>query len=479
MVLLRLQMKPPHDSEFDCHAAIFQWYLLMKYSYSFNVTASGGLEIVMKVIVLGGGVVGVTTAYYLARGGAQVTVIERQPGAGLETSFANAGQVSPGYSTPWAAPGIPVKALKWLLQRHAPLALRADGSLFQLRWLAQMLKNCSSARYAVNKERMTRVAEYSRDCLRQLRADTGIAYEQRTRGTLQVLRTARQLAAVQNDIAVLRACEVPFRRLRADELPEIEPALAHAPGLRGGLHLPGDETGDCHLFTTRLAELASGLGVEFRYGVAAEGLTQQGRRITGVRLANEVLAADRVVLALGCASRELLGTLGLDVPVYPVKGYSLTVPIVDETRAPVSTVMDETYKVAVTRLGDRIRVGGMAELAGHDLRLNPRRRETLAMVTHGLFAGAGDLPASSFWAGLRPMTPDGTPILGRAPGWDNLLLNTGHGTLGWTMACGSGQLVADLTLGRTPDIRIEGLGLERYAHGGIGRLTHGRRPARV
>ena len=437
----------------------------------------------MKVIVLGGGVVGITTAYYLARGGAQVTVIERQDGPALETSFANAGQVSPGYSTPWAAPGIPLKALKWMLQRHAPLAIRADGSLFQLRWMAQMLRNCTSARYAVNKERMTRVAEYSRDRLRQLRAETGIEYDQRSLGTLQVFRTPKQLAAVQNDIAVLRECEVPFRELRADELPEIEPALAHASGLVGGLHLPGDETGDCHAFTTRLAELARGLGVDFRYGASVQRLLRQGRRISGVQLAAEqgdgpVLQADRVVVALGCASRELLGALGLDLPVYPVKGYSLTVPIVDATRAPQSTVMDETYKVAVTRLGDRIRVGGMAELAGHDLRLNPRRRETLEMVTQGLFAGAGNLPAASFWTGLRPMTPDGTPILGRAPGWDNLLINTGHGTLGWTMACGSGKLVADLTLGRTPDISTSGLGLERYAKdGAILNTGLGRKPA--
>jgi D-amino-acid dehydrogenase len=435
----------------------------------------------MKVIVLGGGVVGVTTAYYLARGGAQVTVVERQDGAALETSFANAGQVSPGYSTPWAAPGIPVKALKWMLQRHAPLAIRADGSLFQLRWMAQMLKNCTSARYAVNKERMTRVAEYSRDCLRQLRADTGIQYDQRTLGTLQVFRTPKQLQAVQSDIAVLRECEVPFRELRADELPEIEPALAHAPGLVGGLHLPGDETGDCHQFTSRLADLARGLGVQFRYGVDVQRLDTQGSRVTGIQVAShadasssELLTADRVVVALGCASREMLGTLGLDMPVYPVKGYSLTVPIVDEARAPRSTVMDETYKVAVTRLGKRIRVGGMAELAGHDLRLNPRRRETLELVTQGLFAGAGDLPAASFWTGLRPMTPDGTPILGRAPGWDNLLVNTGHGTLGWTMACGSGKLLADLTLGRQPDISTDGLSADRYGKNSDQRSMGGR-----
>ena len=427
----------------------------------------------MKVIVLGGGVVGVTTAYYLARGGAQVTVVERQDGAALETSFANAGQVSPGYSTPWAAPGIPVKALKWMLQRHAPLAIRADGSLFQLRWMAQMLKNCTSARYAVNKERMTRVAEYSRDCLRQLRADTGIQYDQRTLGTLQVLRTAKQLQAVQSDIAVLRECEVPFRELHADELPEIEPALAHAPGLVGGLHLPGDETGDCQRFTTELAEKARRLGVQFRFNTDIQRLQTQGQAITGVQLAGgELLSADRYVLALGSYSRALLAPLGLDLPVYPVKGYSLTVPLLDPANAPVSTVMDETYKVALTRFDHRIRVGGMAELGGFDLRLNPRRRETLEMVLGNLFTG-GDMARGEFWTGLRPMTPDSTPIVGGTR-YANLMLSTGHGTLGWTMAAGSGKLMADLTLGRQPDIRTDGLGLERYSKQSVLRLSGGR-----
>ncbi|WP_144734003.1 D-amino acid dehydrogenase [Extensimonas perlucida] len=426
----------------------------------------------MKVIVLGGGVIGVTTAYYLARGGAEVTVIERQSSPALETSFANAGQISPGYSTPWAAPGIPLKALKWMLQRHAPFRLRPDGSLFQLRWMAMMLRNCTSARYAVNKERMMRVAEYSRDCLRQLRADTGIAYDQRTLGTLQVFRSTKQLQAAQRDIAVLEACHVPYRLLHADELPQIEPALAHARGLTGGLHLPGDETGDCHLFTTRLADIARGLGAEFLFDTTVRRLRHEnlpeGQRITGAEVQTgaqgEVrrLHADQVIVALGCASRELLQALGLDLPVYPVKGYSLTAPILDAERAPRSTVLDESYKIAITRLGTRIRVGGMAELAGYDLNLNPRRRATLELVTQSLLAGAADLPAASFWTGLRPMTPDGTPILGHAPGWNNLLLNTGHGTLGWTMAAGSGKLLADLALGRRPDIRSDDLGPQRY-----------------
>lgn len=417
----------------------------------------------MKAIVLGGGVIGVSTAYHLARTGAQVTVLERQSGVALETSFANAGQVSPGYSTPWAAPGIPLKALKWLVQRHAPLAWRPDGTLFQWRWLAAMLANCTSERYGVNKERMMRLAEYSRDCLRQLRLETGIEYEQRTLGTLQVFRNSAQLESARRDTQVLDTCGVPYRLLTdADALTEIEPALAHAKGLIGGLHLPGDETGDCHRFTTQLAELARTAGTQFRFGTQIAGLQTSGNRITGVRLENgEILQADRYILAMGCYSRELLAPLRVDLPVYPVKGYSLTVPLTDATRAPRSTVMDETYKVAITRFDQRIRVGGMAEIAGYDLTLNPRRRATLEMVLGNLFTG-GDIPRAEFWTGLRPMTPDSTPILG-ATRYKNLLLNTGHGTLGWTMAAGSGKLLADLALGRPTDISMDGLTLSRYS----------------
>lgn len=416
----------------------------------------------MHVVVLGSGVIGTTTAYYLARAGARVTVVDRQPGPALETSYANAGQVSPGYSTPWAAPGIPLKALKWLFQRHAPLAIRADGSLHQLRWMAAMLRNCTAARYAVNKERMMRLSEYSRDCLRELRADTGLGYEERTRGTLQLFRSEAQVDAAQRDIAVLEECGVPFELLGRDELERAEPALARVRGkLAGGLRLPNDETGDCHLFTGRLAELARAHGVDFRFGRSVDQLCIEGGAVTGVRCADEVISADRVVLALGSYSRAVLAPLGLDLPVYPVKGYSLTVPLRDAAAAPQSTVLDETYKVAVTRFDHRIRVGGMAELGGFDLGLNPRRRETLELVVNDLFPGGGDVPAAEFWTGLRPMTPDSTPVVGatRVP---NLYLNTGHGTLGWTMACGSGKLVADLVTGCPTAIRCDDLGLSRY-----------------
>ena len=425
----------------------------------------------MKVVILGSGVIGTTTAYYLARAGADVTVIERQDGPARETSFANAGQVSPGYSTPWAAPGIPLKALKWLFQRHAPLRIRPDGTLFQLRWLAAMLRQCSPAHYAVNKERLMRVANYSRDCLRELRAETGIAYEQRTAGTLQLFRSQAQLDAVGRDTAVLRELGVPYQLLDRAGVLRAEPGLAGArERFVGGLRLPDDETGDCHLFTNALALRAQALGVHFRFGAPVSRLCVEAGEVLGVELAAqgadagpEMLRADRIVLALGSYSRALLEPLGLHLPVYPVKGYSLTMPIADPTSVPQSTVLDETYKIALTRFDDRLRVGGMAELGGFDLRLDPARRATLEKVVRELFPG-GDLSRAQFWTGLRPMTPDSTPVIGAAP-LRGLWLNTGHGTLGWTMACGSGRLVAELLTGRPGAIRSDDLGLARYGGG--------------
>ncbi|NDY81781.1 D-amino acid dehydrogenase [Orrella sp. NBD-18] len=415
----------------------------------------------MKVIVMGAGVIGTTTAYYLARAGADVTVIDRQPCAANETSFANAGQVSPGYSTPWAAPGIPLKAIKWMFERHAPLAISLDGSMWQLRWMAAMLRECNSERYEINKERMMRVSEYSRDCLRQLRHDTGIHYEHRTGGTLQLFRTQAQLDAVQRDIKVLEECGVPFELLNRDQLTQVEPGLAHARNLlTGGLRLPNDETGDCQMFTTQLAEKAKELGVKFMFDTPIEQIMSNGRQIEGIRVNGQVLKADKYVAAMGSYTRDLVAPLQIDLPVYPVKGYSLTIPLVDESFAPQSTVLDETYKIAVTRFDQRIRVGGMAELCGFNLNLNPRRRETLEKVVTELFPG-GDLSKASFWTGLRPMTPDSTPVVG-ATHLSNLFINAGHGTLGWTMACGSGKLIADQLTGRKTEISTDGLSVVRY-----------------
>lgn len=415
----------------------------------------------MNILVLGGGVIGTTTAYYLAKLGAKVTVIERQADVALETSFANAGQISPGYSTPWAAPNIPKKAIKWLFEKHAPLAISPDGTSFQLAWMHKMLMNCNAKSYETNKERMMRLSEYSRDCLRRLRDDIAISYEHRTGGTIQLFRKVAQLEAMRLDTKVLDECGVPYEVLDKDGLIQAEPALAYASAtLLGGLRLPNDETGDCHLFTKNLAKHCEKLGVTFKFNAVIDKILFDNQKVIGVVASGETLMADGFVLALGSHSRQMVQGLGLDLPVYPVKGYSLTVPIVDETRAPVSTVLDETYKVAITRFDNRIRVGGMAELSGFDLRLKQARRETLEMVTKSLFDG-GDLPKAEFWTGLRPMTPDGTPIVG-ATKFDNLFINTGHGTLGWTMACGSGKLLADIIMGKPTEISLEGLNMSRY-----------------
>ena len=415
----------------------------------------------MRVLVLGSGVVGVTTAYYLAKAGHDVTVIDRQPGPALETSFANAGQISPGYASPWAAPGIPLKAAKWLFQKHAPLAIRPDGTLFQLQWMWQMYRNCTADRYAVNKERMVRLAEYSRDCIRQLRAETGIEYEGRSLGTVQLFRTQQQLDSAAKDIEVLKQAGVEYELLLGHDLGKAEPALGNHATLVGGLRLPNDETGDCQMFTTRLTAMARDLGVRFEFDTDIQALDIAGGQISGVRTGKGSLTADRYVLALGSYSRLLLKDQ-FTLPVYPLKGYSITVPITDASRAPVSTILDETYKIAVTRFENRIRVGGMAEIAGYSKVLNPARRETLEMVVNDLFPGAGDTSKAAFWTGLRPMTPDSTPVVGATP-LRNLFVNTGHGTLGWTMACGSASVIADLVSGKQPHIRADDLAVFRYA----------------
>ncbi|UBO72530.1 D-amino acid dehydrogenase [Aeromonas rivuli] len=416
----------------------------------------------MNIVVLGGGVIGVTSAWYLAKAGHKVTLLERRDGVALETSHANAGQISPGYASPWAAPGIPLKAAKWLLQKHAPFTVRPTSDPFQLRWMLKMFANCTPAAYAVNKGRMVRLAEYSRDCMKLLRDELALDYEGRQLGTLQLFRSQAQRDASQRDIEVLEEYGVPYQSLDASGCEEVEPALARVRGkIVGGLRLPGDETGDCFRFTQALADEARRLGVEFVFNCAIDEVELAQGRAVAVRAGEQRFKADAIVCALGSYGTGFLRPLGIELPVYPVKGYSLTLPMTDAAGAPRSTVLDETYKVAITRFDERIRVGGMAELSGFNLALNPRRHDTLAMVVRDLFPQGGDLEQASFWTGLRPMTPDGTPLVGPSP-IPGLWLNTGHGTLGWTMAAGSGQLLSDLISGSAPAISDEGLTLARY-----------------
>ena len=416
----------------------------------------------MKVLVLGSGVIGVSSAYQLALAGHEVTVVDRQPAAALETSYGNAGEVSPGYSAPWAGPGVPVKAIKWLLMHHRPLVIRPHLDLNLIRWGVAMLRNCTAARYELNKGRMVRLAEYSRDCLKELRAQTGIRYDERMQGTLQLFRTQAQLDGTGADIAILKRYGVAFELLDRDGCIRHEPALASVKDkFVGGLLLPGDETGDCFKFTQNLAALAVKQGVQFRYGTKIQKLAHAGKQIDGVVTDSGTLKADAYLLALGSYSPLLLKGVGIRIPVYPVKGYSITVPITDASGAPESTVMDESHKVAVTRLGDRIRVGGTAELAGYTLKLHDARRDTLEHVVTDLFPRGGDVKRAEFWCGLRPMTPDGTPVVG-ATRLPNLYVATGHGTLGWTMAAGTGRVMADVISGRPPGIDLDGLTVDRY-----------------
>ena len=416
----------------------------------------------MHVLVLGSGVIGVSSAWYLSRAGFDVTIVDREPGPALETSFANAGQISPGYAAPWAAPGVPLKALKWLFSRDAPLLIRPGLDPRQYLWLLQMLRNCTAKRYATNKARMLRLARYSAGCLNELADELGIDYEARKLGTLQLFRTQAQLDGAGSDIAVLEQFGVPYELLDRAGIVKVEPALVEvADQFTGALRLPEDQTGDCALFTYLLAERAKAAGVEFRFGATVEALEASGDRIIRARVDGEVVRADKYVLALGSYTPRLLAPLGIRLPVYPLKGYSLTVPIIDAAMAPVSTVLDETYKVAVTRFDQRIRVGGTAGVCGFDLSKPARRRAMLEKVVAGLYPQGGDAKHGEFWTGLRPATPDGTPVVGGTR-YKNLFLNTGHGTLGWTMACGSGRYLADLMAGAMPHISSEGLDISRY-----------------
>ncbi len=416
----------------------------------------------MKILVLGSGVVGVTSAWYLAQAGHEVTVIDRQPGAGMETSFANAGQVSPGLSAPWAGPDTPRKAVLWLMMRHRPFVFWPVPDRQLRDWVTRFLGACNASAYARNKAVMVRLAEYSRDRLRDLRTLTGITYDDRQHGLLQLFRTQTQADHVHDDTAVLDRLGVPYTILDRAGCIGQEPALsAVSAKFVGGLRLPGDETGDAHLFTTRLAAMAEAAGVVFRYDTPVERLVVQAGRITGVVTPSGTLTADSYVAALGSYTPALLRAAGINLPVYPVKGYSITMPVAREDEAPRSTVMDETFKVAITRLGDRIRVGGTAELAGYSNTLREPRRRTLLHSVCDLFPHGGDTARAQFWTGLRPMTPDGPPVIGPTK-IANLWLNTGHGTLGWTMSCGSGALLADLISGRRPNIEHADLTVARY-----------------
>lgn len=416
----------------------------------------------MRVVVLGAGIIGITTAYYLARQGIEVEVLDRQRAAGLETSFANAGELSYGMTSPWAAPGIPWKAVKWMFMHHRPLLILPSMSPLMWKWCAQMLRNCNAESYAINKSRMVRVSNYSRDSLTELMDELSVDFDLRERGTLQLFRKQKQLDASKADQDVLAKFDSSFEVLDRDGCIAVEPGLAHvAEKFVGGLRLLSDRTGDCRMFTQALAEKASEMGVTMHYNVTINGFTKEGEKIVGVETSDGRVTGDKYVCAMGPYAPIMLRTVGIDVPIYPIKGYSITMPIVDPDAAPQSTIMDETFKVAITRLGDRIRVAGQAVIAGYNSKLGKNATESVRHVVSDLFPRGGNVSQAEGWTGLRPMTPDGTPVIGPTK-YDNLFLNTGHGTLGWTMACGSARAVADIVAGKTPGMDTDGLTATRY-----------------
>ncbi|CAG9226626.1 D-amino acid dehydrogenase [Paraburkholderia caribensis] len=419
----------------------------------------------MRTIVLGGGIIGVATAFYLRERGCDVTVIERESDVALATSFGNAGVIAPGYVTPWAAPGMPFKILKYLFKPASPLIFRPTFDLAQWRWIARWLRECDLARFRVNKQRMQRIAYYSRECLREFRGHHPFEYG-RSQGYLQLFRTAFDVELAQPALAVLRDAGISHREVSAAECAEIEPGLRWArQAPLSGLYLPDDEAGDCARFTRELRAICEAHGVRFRFDTRVTALDVRGRSVHGVHVesvaGSETLVANAVVVAAGVDSADLLAPLGVKVPLYPVKGYSATLQIVDDEKSPRAALMDESLKTAITRFGPNLRVAGTAELGNRQTTLREQALQTLMKVLDDWFPHATAPSSAQFWVGRRPMTPDGAPLLGPS-GIDGLWINLGHGSTGWAMSLGSGRVVADLITQREPEIDLDGLTLGRY-----------------
>ena len=417
----------------------------------------------MKVIVLGAGVIGVTTAYYLAQAGHEVTLIERHAEAGQETSFANGGQIAASHAAPWSNPDVPMLILSSIGREDAPLIVRLKADRHMWAWGLRFLRNCSSRRFSVNRERSLRLAAYSHEMLSTLRRETGIAFDHRTQGILEIFREPRAFEAAARRAERARAEGGDERVLDRAGCLEVEPALEGAETeIAGGIHFADAESGDAYKFTQALARIAADRGVEFLYDTAIQHLDGNTDRIISVITDRGPIAGDAYVLATGSYAPLLARPLGLALPIYPVKGYSVTLPVESHNRTPTTSITDVGRKVVISRLGDRLRAAGTAELTGYGMTINPVRSRAVLRNVLELFPDGGNADKAAFWAGLRPMTPDGPPILGPTR-YRNLFLNAGHGTLGWTMACGSGRVLADLISGETPAIDLKGLTLERYS----------------
>ncbi len=411
----------------------------------------------MKILVLGAGLLGTTTAWYAAGDGHEVTVVDRRPGAGLETSYANGGQISVCHAEPWANPGAPLKILKWLAKDDAPLLFRLQMDPAQWAWGLRFLYECAPWRTRRNIAQIVALSLYSRAVLQRLRADTGIAYDHLTRGILHYYTQRGEFEQACGSAEVMRCHGLDRAIMTVDEAIRTEPALASArERIVGATYTPSDESGDAHLFTRNLAALAAAKGVAFRFGHEVRGARKDHAGIAGVVVktpdgAEQTLAADAYVVALGSYSPLFTRPLGVHMPVYPAKGYSATVEVADAACAPTVSLTDDEAKIVMTRLGGRLRIAGTAELSGYSTELNPVRCEALIRRAREMFPGAGDYAHPVYWTGLRPSTPSNVPLIGRT-GLRNLYLNTGHGTLGWTMGAGSGKALADILSGRKPEV---------------------------
>jgi len=415
------------------------------------------------VMVLGAGVIGVTTAWFLAQEGYEVTVIDRRPQTASETSYANGGQISVSHAEPWAHPGAPWKVLGWLLRDDAPLLFRPRLDPAQWAWCVQFLIECLPARTARNTAANVALGLYSRAALTELSDALGLAYAREKHGILQVFTSAEALHGAARSVRLMNDLGCEVRTVSAEEVRAIEPALTHNQlTIAGGTWAESDFSGDAKLFTRALAAKAEAAGVVFRLGAEIERIEFAGGRVTGVTLRDaeggfELCTADDYVMALGPQSRGMVRPLGLKLPIYPAKGYSITLPIADAARAPRTSVTDEAHKVVFTRLGGELRAAGTAELAGYDKHLNQVRVEAILSRVLEYFPGVGDPAQARAWTGLRPATPANVPLIGRS-GVGNLWLNTGHGTLGWTHACGSGRALAEIMAGRAAPIGFPFLG---------------------
>jgi len=412
----------------------------------------------VKIVVLGAGVIGVTGAWYLAQAGHQVTVVERRREAGMETSFANGGQISAGHAEPWAQPAVLPKVLRWLGREDAPLLFRPRADLAQWEWSLRFALECLPGRFERNCRVLAGLAEYSRASLLELRSASGIQYDQLSRGILHFATSAGDLDGMVRHAQAMRAMGVERQVKSAAECLQIEPALAHSQQpVVGGLFTPQDESGDAHRFTRELARMAQARGVSFRFGLAVEALESGGGEIAAVRMHDgERMSADAYVVSLGSYSPLLLKPLGIRIPVYPLKGYSITLALGpgEAAAAPSVSLTDEAHKIVISPIGNRLRAAGTAELAGYDAAVNEVRCAAIVRRVRQLFPRLAAAPAVDNWAGLRPATPNNVPLIGRTR-LANLFLNTGHGTLGWTLACGSARALAELVAGRRPPIAFD------------------------